>query len=142
HLEIAGSGTPQSNVAATSPPTWLDQALGIKVSVIGIGAGEPFVGLLQDIATATGGLTRFTTTPDEALRRFFVEELINALRGFSPQLVGYRRGVVSASTARESFALNPAVRKLVLKLSWKAGRKLTFRVERNGVDVTATGTIV
>ena len=141
-LEIAGSGTPQSNVGATSPPTPLDQSLGIRVSVIGIGAGPAFVGLLQDIAAATGGLTHFTIAPDEDLRRFFVEELINALRGFSPQLVGYRRGTVAAAPARESFAVNAGVRKLVLKLSWKAPRKPTFRVERNGVDVTRAGTIV
>jgi von Willebrand factor type A domain len=141
-LEIAGSGTPQSDLGATSPPTPLDESLGIRVSVIGIGAGPAFVSLLQDIAAATGGLTRFTISPDEDLRRFFVEELINALRGFSPQLVGYRRGTVAAPPARESFAVNAGVRKLVLKLSWKAPRKLTFRVERNGVDVTRTGTIV
>ena len=142
HLEIAGSGTPQSDVGATSPPTRLDQDLGIKVSVIGIGAAPAFVGLLQDIATATGGLTRFTIAPDEDLRRFFVEELINALRGFSPQLVAYRRGTVAAAPARESFAVNAGARKLVLKLSWKAPRKLGFRVERNGVDLTSVGTIV
>jgi len=141
-LEIAGSGTPQSNVEATSPPTRLDQSLGIRVSVIGIGAGPAFLSLLQDIAAATGGLTRFTIAPDEDLRRFFVEELINALRGFSPQLVGYRRGTVATASARESFAVNAGVRKLVLKLSWKTPRKLTFRVERNGVDVTRAGTIV
>ena len=141
-LEIAGSGTPQSDVGATSPPTRLDQSLGIRVSVIGIGAGPAFVSLLQDIAAATGGLTRLTIAPDEDLRRFFVEELINALRGFSPQLVGYRRGTVAAAPVRESFAVNAGVRKLVLKLSWKAPRKLTFRVERNGVDVTSAGTIV
>lgn len=141
-LEIAGNGTPQSNVGATSPPTRLDQSLGIKVSVIGIGAGEAFQSLLQDIATATGGLTRFTIAPDEDLRRFFIEELINALRGFSPQLVGYRRGTLAAATAREAFAVNAGVRKLVFKLSWKAPRKLSFRVERNGVDVTRAGTIV
>jgi len=141
-LEIAGSGTPQSNVGATSPPTRLDQGLGIKVSVIGIGAAPAFVGLLQDIATATGGLTRFTIAPDEDLRRFFVEELINALRGFSPQLVAYRRGTVAAAPPSESFAVNAGAKKLVLKLSWKAPRKLTFRVERSGVDVTSAGTIV
>jgi hypothetical protein len=142
HLEIAGTGTPQSNVVATSPPTRLDQNLGIKVSVIGVGAGEAFVGLLQDIATATGGLTRFTTAPDEDLRRFFIEQLINALRGFSPQLLGYRRATLRAATAREAFTVNANVRKLVLKLSWQAPRKLSFRVERNGVDVTGAGTIV
>jgi hypothetical protein len=141
-LVIAGTGTPQSNVTEAAPPTVLDANLGIRVSVIGIGAGPSFVGLLQSIATATGGLTRFTTAPDEDLRRFFTEELINALRGFSPQLVGYRRGTLAAATARESFAINANVRKLVLELSWKAPRKLTFRVERNGVDVTRLGTIV
>ena len=141
-LAISGAGTPQSNVPATSPATVLDTNLGIRVSVIGVGAGQSFVGLLQDIATGTNGRPHFTTEPDEDLRRFFVEELINILRGFSPQLVGYRRGTLAAATAGESFAINAGARKLILKLSWRAGRKLTFRVEHNGVDVTRLGRIV
>src|SRR4030095_5203918 len=42
----------------------------------------------------------------------------------------------------ECFASSAGARRLVLKLSWKAPRKLGFRVERNGVDVTSAGTVV
>src|SRR4030095_9302317 len=139
HVALAAPAPPQPNVGATSPPTRLDQNLGIKVSVIGIGAAPAFVSLLQDIVTATGGVTRFTIAPDEDLRRFFVEALINALRGFSPQPVAYRRAAAAPASASESFAINAGVRRLVLKLSWKAPRKLGFRVERNGGEVTRAG---
>jgi hypothetical protein len=141
-LVISGTGTPQSNVPAASPPTVLDSMLGIRVSVIGVGAGQSFVGLLEDIATNTDGRAHFTTAPDEDLRLFFIQTLIGVLRGFSPQLVAYRRGTLAAATASESFALGAGARKLVLKLSWRPSQKLTVRVERNGVDVTRLGTIV
>jgi hypothetical protein len=141
-LAISGSGTPQSNVPAATPPTVLDTMLGIRVSVIGVGAGQSFVGLLEDIATNTDGRAHFTTTPDEDLRLFFIQTLISVLRGFSPQLVAYRRGTLAAATASEAFSISTGARKVVLKLSWRAGQKLTFRALRNGVDVTGLGTIV
>ena len=137
------AGRPASNVNPTAPPMRLDQLPGITVDTIGIGAGEAFLGLLDDIATETGGVTKATVAPDDELRRFFVEELINALRGFSPQLVGYRHGVVaSAGTAAEAFLVNAGARKLVLKLSWRRGQTLGFRVFKDGMDVTAAGRLV
>ena len=136
-------GRPASNVAPTVPPTRLDMLPGITVDTIGIGTGQAFLDLLADIAAQSGGRTKATTAPDDELRRFFVEELINALRGFSPQLVAYRHGTVAADgRATESFTVNGGTRRLVLKLSWRRGEKLAFRVLSNGVDVTGSGRIV
>ena len=68
-FEIADQpGRPASGVAATSPPTDLNTALGRKVSTIGIGATPPFIDLLSHIATETNGLFKSTTAPDEDLK--------------------------------------------------------------------------
>ncbi|MGE0746346.1 MAG: VWA domain-containing protein [Rhodospirillales bacterium] len=137
------AGRPASNVVAAAPPIRLDTLPGITVDTIGVGAGQAFLDLLGDIAAQSGGGTRATTAPDDDLRRFFVEEVIGALRGFSPQLVAWRRGATGgAGTASEPFVVNERVRKLVLKLSWRRGRALDFRVLKDGVDMTAAGRVV
>lgn len=134
------TGRPNSNVPTPSPtPRILDASLGIAVDTIGIGASPAFVGLLQDISADTGGRSWPTNDPAFDLRRFFVESLINALKGFSPQLVAYRRGAVAANKSTEAFAIEDGVRKLVLKLSWKRGAALDFSVAKDGVDVTSAG---
>lgn len=135
-------GHPNSNVLPAEPPTTLNSSLGIAVDTIGVGAGDAFVGLLQDIASATGGHTLLTTAPDDDLRRLFIEQLINALRGFSPQLVAYRRGVVAAQGSTEAFAIEDGVRTLVLKVSWRRGDSLDFSVAKDGVDVTSAGRLI
>ena len=140
HEIINQAGRPSSNVTPTN--LRLDQLSGIAVDTIGIGAGEAFVGLLNDIAIETGGRTWLTTAPDDDLRRFFIEQLINALRGFSPQLVAYRRGTVAAKGSTEAFAIEDGVHKLVLKTSWKRGDSIDFSVAKDGVDVTAAGRFI
>jgi hypothetical protein len=135
------AGRPNSNVPG-APPFVLDTTRGIPVDTIGIGAGEDFVGLLQEIASVTQGHTWPTSDPAYDLRRFFVEELINALKGFSPQLVAYRRGAVAATGSAESFAIESGAKKLVLKVSCKRGDMIDFSVERNGVDVTSAGRFI
>ena len=130
------SGRPNSNVSATAPSS-LDPLLGIAVDTIGIGASD--LGLLQDIAEKTGGRSKATTDID-MLRQFFVEELINALKGFSPQLVAYRRGSIgSTGISREGFAVEDGPSRVVLKLSWKRGDSMGFSVRKDDVDVTAAG---
>lgn len=142
-FEIANeAGRPASGVVPTMPPTDLNTALGIKVNTIGVGATPPFVNLLSQIATQTNGLFKLTTAPDDDLRRFYVEELIDVLRQFSPQLVGYRYGTMSGDTASESFTTNASSRRVVLKLSWKRGTKMNFNVEKDGVDVTQLGQMI
>lgn len=142
-FEIANqAGKPASNVNPTVPPTDLNTALGIKVNTIGVGATPAFVDLLDDIASQTNGLTKLTTAPDEDLRRFYVEELVDALRQFSPQLVEYRRGQVIGEASTESFTTNVSARRVVFELSWKRGAQLGLSVEKDGVDLTRYGRLV
>lgn len=140
HEIINEAGRPNSNVTPTGRR--LDQLGGIAVDTIGIGAGQAFVGLLEDIADETGGRTWLTTAPEDDLRRFFIEELINALRGFSPQLVAYRRGSIGSAGGTEAFSVEDGVRKLVLKLSWRRGNAIDVSVDKDGVDVTGAGRFI
>lgn len=114
----------------------LDDALGIAIDTIGVGAGDPYLSLLDGIATATGGVPRVTLDPDQDLRQFFVEDVIDVLRGFSPQLVGYRRGRLGPDGSSETFVVNASAEKIVLTLS---GRGTRLRVFKGGVDLTALG---
>ena len=142
-FEIADvAGRPASGVAAAVPPTDLNAALAIKVNTIGVGATPAFVDLLDDIAGETNGLYKLTTAPDEDLRRFYVEELIDVLRQFSPQLLGYRYGTLAAQDTTETFTTNGSARRVVFKLSWKRGTKMDFSVEKDGVDVTRLGRVI
>lgn len=120
------------------PITVLD-TLGIPIDTIGIGAGTTFVDLLRDIALRTGGNSLSTTDPGFDLRSFFVESLINALKGFSPQLVAYRHGTVGSRGSTEDFTIEDGPRKVVLEVSWKRGDSLDFSVAKDGVDVTSAG---
>jgi|GEM_PF-886462 len=144
HLEIDNDPLDSdiSNVNPTTPATRVDNNLGIKISTIGVGATEYFIDLLDKIASETGGLFKQTTAPDEDLRRFYVEDLIDVLKNFSPQLLAYRYGQVNAAAADETFAVNRSVRRVILKLSWKRGDKMSFQVEKDGVDVTRIGQII
>jgi hypothetical protein len=135
-------GRPASGVSPTSPATDLNAALGRKVSTIGVGATSAFVSLLSSIATETGGVFKLTTAPDADLRRFYVEQLVDVLRDFSPQLVAYRYGTMSGDVATETFTANASARKVILKLSWQRQQRLSFRVEKDGVDVTGNGQMI
>jgi hypothetical protein len=136
------AGRPASGVSPTSPATDLNSALGRKASTIGVGATPAFVSLLSSIATETGGLFKLTTAPDVDLRRFYIEELIDVLRNFSPQLVGYRYGTMASDAATETFTANASARKVILKLSWQRPQQFKFRVEKDGIDVTANGKMI
>ncbi len=145
HHEVANvPGRPASNVSPAQPPRRLDTALGLKVHTVGVGATAQFVDLLAEIAQATGGSTRITTAPDQDLRQFFVEEVIEALQGNSPQLVDYRRGMLEGTSASEGFRVGRGATRIILKLSWKRREKekLGFRVEKDGVDVSDLGRFV
>ena len=74
HLEIDDDPalTTGSGVPPTVPPTELGPALDRKINTIAVGASDPWVALLQEIASETGGLHKATTAPDDELRRFYV----------------------------------------------------------------------
>ncbi|MGH7713958.1 MAG: VWA domain-containing protein [Gemmatimonadaceae bacterium] len=133
---------PNSNVNPTMPPTDLNAALGIKVNTIGVGATPAFVDLLDDIAAQTNGLFKLTTAPDDDLRRFYIEDLIDVLRTFSPQLIAYRYAALPADTASQVFTTNVTARRVVFKLSWKRGSQFGLRVVKNGVDLTRYGRLI
>ena len=66
----------------TTPPMRLDTLSDpadafpdVTVDTIGVGAGQPFLGLLAAIAAQSGGHARSTVNAED-LRQFFVEELI------------------------------------------------------------------
>ena len=142
-FEIANeAGRSNSNVNPTMPPTDLNTALGVKVNTIGVGATPAFVDVLDDIAAATDGLFKLTTAPDEDLRQFYVEELIDVLRQFSPQLIDYRRARTIGDSASETFTTSVSTRRVILKLSWKRGAQFSFSVEKDGVDVTRAGRFI
>ena len=122
----------------STPAINLDQSQGIAIDTIGIGAADAFVSLLEDISTATAGHSR-TTIDANLLNEFFTNELIDALRGSSPQLVAYRRGTLRTNTVDESFNLEDGIRRVVLMVNWKRGNPLEFSVLKDGVDVTQAG---
>jgi hypothetical protein len=141
-LVIANDGNPSrptSNIPPANPNTVLDQSSGIAIDTIGIGAADP--ALLSDIATATNGIAR-TTIDANMLNQFFTEVLIDTLRGSSPQLVSYRRGVVAPQNSKEAFAIENGVRRLILMVNWKRGNSLDFSVHKDGVDVTNAGRFI
>ncbi|HUI28921.1 MAG TPA: VWA domain-containing protein [Candidatus Acidoferrales bacterium] len=143
NLDIANQpGCPQSNIDPTTPATRLNTDLHVKINTIGVGATPRFVNLLSNIATATAGLTKLTTAPDEDLRRFYVEELIDVLRQASPQLLAYRHGTLDSIGATESFTVNNGVKKVIFKLSWKRSDKMSFSVLKGGVDLTGSGKLI
>lgn len=137
-----------SNIDPTEPdPTTLDTDLGIKISTIGVGAPDSYMSLLNDIAAATDGVSKFTSAPDDELRRFYVENLVWALQERSPQLVDYRYGRLPSwggwlARETETFPVGATARQVLLKLSWQRGRKLDFRVLKDGVDLTGAGRVV
>ena len=106
----------------------------LKVHTIAVGAGA-FVDVLSEIANHSQGLAQQTLDAED-LRQFFVEQLIDALRGSSPQLIGYRRGTLRQASATESFQVNAGARKLLFKVSWQPGQSLDVRTFQNGTDVT------
>jgi hypothetical protein len=129
-----------SNVSVPQPRV-LAPTLEVKIHTIGVGATPQFTGLLADIADRTDGETWITINPQVDLRNFFVQNVIAALQGDSPQLVAYRRGTLGSKTT-ERFRLERGITRAAFKLSWPRGEKLDFQVEHNGVDVTARGRFV
>jgi hypothetical protein len=134
------TGRPGSGVPPETPPLHLDAQSPLKIDTIAVGAGA-FVDVLSDIAAHGQGLSRQTLDAND-LRQFFVEQLIDTLRDGSPQLIGYRRGALVGTRATESFRVNKGARKLLFKVSWRAGQRLDVRVFKNGVDMTGSDRVV
>ncbi len=143
HYEIVNQpGRPVSNVSPKEPPINLKDLGEIKVHTIGVGATEPFMNLLTEIAEETEGTHELTLNPDQDLRQHYIQVLIESLRGHSPQLVGYRRGTLTGERQEENFIIGRGGRRVLFKLSWSKNQKLSFVVRKDGVDLTSAGKIV
>ena len=143
HYEIVNQpGRPVSNVSPNEPPINLKDLGGIKVHTIGVGATEPFMNLLTEIAGETEGTHEVTLNPDQDLRQHYIQVLIESLRGHSPQLVGYRHGTLTGEGQEEHFIIGRGGRRVLFKLSWSNNQKLSFVVRKDGVDLTSAGKIV
>lgn len=117
------------------PPRALDDQLGLAIDTIGVGAGDAYLSLLNDIALATGGVSRITQTPDDDLQTYFIEDVIDVLHGFSPQLVARRRGRLTEAPLPQSFVVNASAKRVIFH--WRGDAPT--RIVKDGVDVTALG---
>jgi hypothetical protein len=139
HVEINDElGRPASGVLPI--PIRLDQLSPLKIDTIAVGTGA-FTDVLSDIAAQGQGLAQQTLDAND-LRQFFVEQLIDTLRGASPQLIGYRRGALRGASTTESFQINRGARKLLFKVSWQRGQALDARAFKDGVDMTSSAQVV
>ena len=104
----------------------LNNALGIEIDTIGIDNGGLHTDLLNGVSLKTDGHAYLTTAINDNLREFFVNSLINALRGFSPQLVAYRRATLTNDevTETETFGVNRSARKIGAETQLACGAAL------------------
>jgi hypothetical protein len=132
-----------SNIPPNSPPTQLNTGLNIRVNTIGVGSTPAFTTLLNDIASATDGVFKQTNAPDEVLIQFYVEELVDVLRDYSPQLICYHYGQIGASnTSEEAFIVNNSVTKVIIKVSWARKTSLKIQINKDNADVTGRADII
>ncbi len=136
--EIRDTGRAGSGVAPTTPPTQLDPALDITVNTIGVGVTAAYDAELSAISGGTDGLHKTTNNADADLRRFYIEQLVDALRDASPQLVDYRYARTGRRGAdAQSFGINAGAKKVVFSVSWQRGdQQLDVAIFKDGEDVT------
>jgi choice-of-anchor B domain-containing protein len=107
--------------------------LGATVHTIGVGTapGEKWQDLIEDLAAETGGLHHFTSAPDADLVAFLEDDLVAALQSGSVYRVARAVGTLETGEGQTlTFALNPTVSKLVVRLSWRnAGQRAGLRPE-------------
>ena len=99
--------------------------------------------MLNDIASATNGVFKQTNAPDEFLIRFYVEELVDVLRDYSPQLISYQHGQMTGNnTATEKIEVNNTVKQVIFKVSWKRGTELKTQIKKDAKEVTGKAKII
>ena len=133
--EIRNTGITGSGVSPTTPPTQLNSALDITVNTIGVGVTSAFETELSAISGGTSGLHKSTTNADADLRRFYIEQLVDALRDASPQLIDYR---YVGSGSAGAFRINPGTKKVVFSISWdrRDAERLPISIFLDGQNVT------
>lgn len=96
------------------------------IHTIGVGAfGASWTTLLNGIASETGGVNHVTSTPDEDLEDFFIENLVTTLRVDPVEKVATRSGTLAAGQTNriESFGIDGTVRKATFAVSWRGDRR-------------------
>lgn len=100
---------------------------GVKaIHTIGTGAsGASWTDLITAIASETGGESQFTSTPDENLEDFFLENLVAALRVDPIEKVGTVTGALANADRgkTETFEVNATTRKATFAVSWRGDRR-------------------
>ena len=78
------------------------------------------------------------------MRKFFVEELVDALREASPQLIAYRHRRLPTDRHIEIFNVTHTARQLLFKVSWRQGDFPVeiVRVEKDGHDLIQWGQMI
>jgi hypothetical protein len=95
------------------------------IHTIGTGTPAAWTALISAIASETGGHHHFTTTPDEDLEDFFLEDLVAALRVDPVEKVATVKGTLANDDVRkyETFEINQSVRKATFAVSWRGDRR-------------------
>ncbi|MDY6905274.1 MAG: S8 family serine peptidase [Thermodesulfobacteriota bacterium] len=95
------------------------------IHTIGTGTPGAWTALVSAIAGQTGGQDHFTTTPDENLEDFFLEDLVAALRVDPVEKVATVTGTLTNADAgkTETFDINASVRKATFAVSWRGDRR-------------------
>ncbi len=93
-----------------------------RIHAIGVGLpGPPWSDLMSRIAGETGGLHFETPAPLADLQSFYINALLDAFAGATPQLVQHSQGVFDPQTRppEELCRLNGTAQWLTLVLSWE-----------------------
>jgi hypothetical protein len=119
--------------------TRLDGATVPKIHTLGIDGLSAYMALMKHIGQETGGENQLTTDAASTMIQMFLGGVETVLKNRSPQLVAYRRGMLSADTAVEQFTVNAGVTRILLELSRAPSTRLSFQVLKDGRDVTESG---
>jgi len=147
-IETDGGGLVIKDQLGRRPPTTdfapldLEKLDGIAIHTLGIGTGGPYNELLQKIAETTGG--RFQSNLDtKPLKEFFIQKVIDVMRGFSPQLVAYLRGSTQdKKTVVEKVAIDEGAHRVIFVVSFPRGSELDLHVWKDAQEVTAQAQII
>ncbi len=115
----------------------------IHYYTIGMGNTTLIPEILGEIAQKNGGISLATTTGDEEgeVEYFFQNQFANMLEGSSPQVVSRETGVLSASGSTYSYPINGNVSKLYFELLIPNASNATFKLEKDGKDLTSLARI-
>ncbi len=116
------SGTAQTIAGNQSTPDGQTlEAQGVEIHTIGTGvSGANFVQLIERIAAETGAVHHFTSAPDTNLDLFFTNDLVQALKSNTLQIVRSDEGDLAPDQTQDiAFPVNATASNVTIALSWK-----------------------